>query len=598
MALNSKTSTKQGATEKRGNIETRVLDDFRYFLAYVWHELGLPRPTKRQLEIADFLQDTRSQWKVIEAFRGIGKSWETAAFAAWKLLKNQDEKIIILSGAGNRAYDFSTFLLRMFNDIPLLQPLKPTDEQRGSVRGFDVNGSKLSQSPSVRSIGIFGQKTGSRASIVIYDDIETTENALTEEARERLLRSSNEALSLLFPETDDMKPMIIYLGTPQTQESIYNRRMSSGAYETRIWPALFPENVDIYVNKETGKNMLAPSLLKELEEGTAKPGDPTDPQRFDAEELAKRRASMSDSEFKMQFQLDTSASDETLYPLKTKDLIVVEGLNDDKGPVEVVYGGQVLNCFPNVGFTGDRLRRAQLIGLQREPWESTVLAIDPSGRGTDETSYAIVSALAGRLFIRASGGFLDGYSDETLEHIASKAKEYNVNAVIVEANFGDGMFTRLLTPVILRTHKCAVEEVKHSKQKELRIIDTLKPLCERHRLVVDMMVIEKDLEVFAERPAYSMLYQLTRITAAKRALRHDDRLDALSIAIGFFVEAMSRDEDKATNEYKDKIIDREIQRIKQSRTVQYKAYNEYMDTQLRCRPQKIKGIRERPGLRR
>jgi hypothetical protein len=153
---------------------------------------------------------------------------------------------------------------------------------------------------------------------------------------------------------------------------------------------------------------------------------------------------------------------------------------------------------------------------------------------------------------------MGGYSDETLETLARLAKMHQVNHVIVEANFGDGMYTKLLTPVMSRFHKCLIEEVKHSTQKEQRIIDTLEPVISTHRLIVDQKVIQKDFESASD-PKYSLIYQMTRITKDRGALIHDDRLDALAMAVGYWVEHMARDNDKAVAQYKSEFLKKELQ---------------------------------------
>jgi hypothetical protein len=61
-----------------------------------------------------------------------------------------------------------------------------------------------------------------------------------------------------------------------------------------------------------------------------------------------------------------------------------------------------------------------------------------------------------------------------------------------------------------------VEEVRHNIQKERRIIDTLEPVMNQHRLVVDRKLILADFESTKEMPTesgikYQLFYQLTRI---------------------------------------------------------------------------------------
>ncbi len=63
-------------------LDHKIRSDFRVFLTLVWKELDLPKPTRAQLSIADYLQNGPKRLQ-ISAFRGVGKSWITAAFVLW-----------------------------------------------------------------------------------------------------------------------------------------------------------------------------------------------------------------------------------------------------------------------------------------------------------------------------------------------------------------------------------------------------------------------------------------------------------------------------------------------------------------------------------
>ena len=184
------------------------------------------------------------------------------------------------------------------------------------------------------------------------------------------------------------------------------------------------------------------------------------------------------------------------------------------------------------------------------------MAIDPSGRGKDETAYAIVKYLNGYLFLMEVGGYRDGYTDATLKALATKAKFYGVNEVVVEANFGDGMFVQLLKPVLNSIHPCSVEEIKNSKQKELRIIDTLEPVMMRHKLIVNTSVLHEDYRVYEKEQAYSLIYQLTRISRDRGSLAHDDRLDAVTMAVAHWLEVLDRDAQVGVEE----LLEEELER--------------------------------------
>ena len=532
------------------------LKDFRNFTYYVWQHLALPEPTPVQYDIAQYLQNSPKRC-IIEAFRGVGKSYITAAYVVHQLLLDPQLKFMVVSASKARADDFSTFTQRLIMELPLCRHLIPKDSQRWSKIAFDVAPAKASGSPSVKSVGVTGQLTGSRADIIIADDVEVPNNSMTHMMREKLGETVKEFDAVLKP-----TGKIIYLGTPQNEMSLYNVLLNRG-YEMRVWPARYP-TLERAEKAYGGK--LAPTLYESLQTNLeAVYGLPTDPKRFDDDDLLERELSYGRSGFALQFMLDTSLSDANKYPLKLSDLLVYS-CDKETAPEKLVYGiFKPLPDLPNVGLSGDKFYAPEdTVG--RADYTGSVLAIDPSGRGSDETAYAVVKMLNGFLHVVDAGGVAGGYSESTLQHLCDLAKIHKVNMVLVESNFGDGMFTELLKPYLLKTHPVAVEEVRHSKQKEHRIIDTLEPVMNQHRLVIDPKVIQKDYESVQDMPPekgikYMLTYQMTRITKTRGALAHDDRLDVLAMAVQYWVDQMAADADVQIASRKEELLDTELDKF-------------------------------------
>ena len=526
-------------THKEVTLED-LKEHFHLFLAYVWQYLQLPPPTPKQQEMAHWLQDgTASKRQIIMALRGLGKSWVSGAFVVWCLWKNPQLKILVVSASGGRAASFTKFCQRLIMEIDFLKHLVP-DQTKGSVHrwsslSFDVAPARVAQSPSLRAVGIGSQITGSRANIIIADDVETPESTFSGESREKLLGKVGEFESILLPEG-----RIIYLGTPHSAESLY-AKLRDRDFDVRIWPARVP-TLEKY---ESYQGCLAPSIEALVHQG--RHGEPTDT-RFTDEDLLAREARMGRTAFAMQFMLDLSLSDAERYPLKTGDLIVVDNIDNEMGPTFVQWSRRnPEKSLPMVGFTGDRWYLEGYVPPENramKPFEGRLLFIDPSGRGAAECVGMVVHQLHGKLFLVDFEAYKDGYGDATLRGFARLAKRHKVNRVVTEANFGDGMFTKLLQPVFIQEgHRCHFEEVKHSQQKEARMIDTLEPVLNQHRLVVSLDVIQKDIKGIDQevlRP-YSLFYQLTHLTRDKGSLKHDDRLDALAGAVAYWVESMGRD---------------------------------------------------------
>ena len=520
-----------------------------------WKHLNLPNPTPIQYDISDYLQNADERRIVIEAFRGVGKSWITSAFVCHQLLLNPQENILVVSASKTRADDFSTFTLRLIHEMPILAHLRPRDGQRMSKISFDVAPAKASHAPSVKSLGITGQLTGSRAGIIIADDVESANNSMTQMMRDKLAETIKEFEAVLKP-----GGRIIFLGTPQTEMSIYNLLDERG-YKTRIWPARYPDDR----LKTAMGYKLAPIVSDEADVE----GKPTDPDRFDGDDLIEREASYGKSGFALQFMLDVSLSDADKYPLKINDFMVMSGPSSwTEAPVSVQWASgreqiEAVKQLPNVGLKGDYWAAPMTISNETAKWDGSVMSIDPAGRGKDETAYTVVKMLKGQLYLTAAGGLQNGYADESLEVLCKVAKEQKVNKIIVESNFGDGMFTQLLKPILSRVHPVSIEEVRHNTNKEKRIIDTLEPILNQHRLVVDDKVILQDYQSEVDLK-YKLFYQLTRLTRDKGSLIHDDRLDALSIAVGYWVETLDRDIQQAVQDHKKDLLKKELDKFMDS----------------------------------
>ena len=537
------------------------LRDFRNFLFLVWKHLNLPDPTTLQYDIAEYLQNGPKR-SVIMAFRGVGKSWITSAFVVHQLLLNPSKNILVVSASKNRSDDFSTFTLRIIQEIPILQGLKPSENQRFSKIAFDVGPAPASHAPSVKSLGISSQLTGSRADIIVADDVEVANNSATQGMRDKLDEQVKEFDAIIKP-LDSSR--IIFLGTPQCEDSIYNKLRERG-YKSRIWPSEYPDDTEA-VNNYGGD--LAPLIADNIASETV--GTSTEPLRFTDLDLEERKMSYGRTGYALQFMLNPKLSDADRYPLKINDLVIMD-VDVDVAPEKVVWSSDPDNCdreLPNVGLAGDRYRRpANTVG-DMIPYTGSVLSIDPSGRGKDETGYAVVKMLNGQLFVPDAGGIKGGYDTKTLQQLVAIAKDNKVNKVVIESNFGDGMFMELIKPLFRTTYPVTIEEVRHNKQKELRIVDTLEPVLNSHRLIVDPSVINNDYRSALSYPIeqqtrYMMMYQLSRITRDRGSLVHDDRLDALSIAVGYWVQQMAADVNQSMIDRQQELLQEELTKFTDS----------------------------------
>lgn len=539
-------------------VDTHPLQDFRNFLYMTWEHLNLPNPTPIQYDIAEYIQHGPKR-RVVEAFRGVGKSWITSAFVVHQLLLDPTKNILVVSASKQRADDFSTFTLRLITEMPVLRHLIPNESQRNSKIAFDVGPAPASHAPSVVSKGITSQITGARADLIIADDVESLSNSQTTTMRDKLSEGIKEFDAVLKPGGN-----ILFLGTPQTEASIYSTLPERG-FSVKIWPARYPKKSQL---ARYGEH-LSKTIAEKVTEDEDLVGQPTDPDRFDADDLMEREASYGRTGFALQFMLDPSLSDIDRYPLKLADLVIMS-LNPREGPQKPVWAASsdnVIQDLPNVGMPGDRFYGP--VALGDGSWASytgSVMAVDPSGRGADETSYAVVKMLNGFLFVTDAGGMPGGYSEDTLKRLAMVAKEQEVNLVLIESNFGDGMFTQLLKPVLAKIHRVTCEEVRHSTSKERRICDTLEPVMNSHRLVIDRKVVENDFDSTRHLPPekalrYQLMYQMSRVTRHRGALAHDDRLDVLAMAVAYWADQMAQDADEQIANRADELRQKDLEKF-------------------------------------
>lgn len=534
-------------------LEQRVKADFRVFLTLVWRHVLGNDPNPIQLDLAYWLQHGPDR-AIIMAFRGFSKSWITGAYALWRLYCDPDEKIMIVSGGLVRAQQTSNWCLGLVMTMDILKDLRPKSNNRQSATMWDVGNCIPAQSASFTAFGIGGQLVGFRGTLIIPDDVETQTNSLTVVMREKILEAVKEFESVLTP-----GGQIKYLGTPHDVDSLYEKllRLKDSAgnhvYVARVWPALFPTQEEV----ASYRGRLAPYIEHQIQkQGPSCIGHSTMPLRFSDADLDTRCAAMGKSEFRLQFMLDLSGSFVDRFPLKLKDLMVMD-LDNHKAPEDLVWGTTAPDRdLPVMGFDGDYYMKPVMISPMMLPYSKKIAFIDPSGRGSNETALQVVGELHGRAYWLYQYATKDGYSPPTLEHIAKSCVRFGVSTLYVEGNFGDGMFLALMGPVLVRAwedeHKrrklgglapteqqgtTMVEIKSGTAQKEKRILSVLEPVFQQHRLVVNRAVIEADyqslqtMEGEDTRHYYAWGYQSTHITREKDCLSEDDRLESLAGAL-------------------------------------------------------------------
>ena len=192
------------------------------------------------------------------------------------------------------------------------------------------------------------------------------------------------------------------------------------------------------------------------------------------------------------------------------------------------------------------------------PYTETICSIDPSGRGTDETAATYISQHNGFLYLHEMRAYRDGYSDKTLLDILRGCRKFGVTKLLIETNFGDGIVAELFRKHLQQLKlSIDIEEVRANVRKEDRIIDSLEPVLNQHRLVVDRSVIDWDYSSNKDQPPeerllYMLFYQMSRMCREKGAVKHDDRLDSLAQGVKYYTDCLAISAQEAVNSVKEK----------------------------------------------
>ena len=500
------------------NVPSEMSEDFRNHLWACFKYLGMGEPTAAQYAMADALQNGPKDMQ-LQAGRGFGKSVITSCLASWFLLKDPNITIMVVSATSNKAAEFISMTRRILDLVPYCENLRPGDHTTDNAFAFDVEcRTKIGQDKSCFARGISSQLTGSHADYVIGDDIEIEGNCETANAREKLMNKVSE-----FEQIRNVGGRVVFLGTPQIKDSIYNQ-LKSG-YPVTKFPAVMPDSSNPVEMEDVNEWVL---------ELGYPPNTPTQPERFPEDVLLERMAKIGPKLFALHYKLDTSLADFEKYPLRLSDLVVLD-VHADVCPEKVLWGkSKPMKGVPSFGLSGDLIYEPTWVSDKYVPYTQRVMSVDPSGRGEDETAVCVASFCNGYVFIHELIGYPGGYEKNILKKIAKLAYEYNVNLIRVESNFGDAMYCQLLAPVVMEMcGAVAIEDFRVSGRKEGRIIQHLEPVMASHRLVFDRRTICQE----------ENQKQITRIFDKKGALPKDDRIDCLASAVAYWEGMLSLDVD-------------------------------------------------------
>lgn len=506
--------------------------------------------TEMQADIADYMQDGPRN-SMVAAQRGEAKSTLAALYVVWCLIGNQGTRALIVSGGQGQASDVARVIIRMIEQWGMLCWLRP-DKTRGdrtSYESYDIHCDlkPLQASASIACVGVTAQLQGKRADILIPDDIETTNNGLTAVSRELLLLRSRDFAAI------NTHGKTLYLGTPQTKDSIY-KTLARRGFEVRVWPGRVPT-----VEEEARYgDTLAPYVRNMMEthartgfglDGTR--GEVTDPFRYTEEDLQGKELDFGPEGFQLQYMLDTYLVDAMRTRIKLSDAIVAS-LGTDAAPDTLYYAATPQYRIQSVpeSIAGEEMYRPAGAGEIMVPYGHKILMIDPAGCGGDEVAFAAGGALNSYIHLFGVGGLQGGLCDKNCDTLIDYCEEFGISDIVMEANMGHGTASMVLMNAIAKRKivGLGVRDIYATTQKERRIIDSLSPVFRRHKFVIHERAIEMDEEYCKsysreKQRLYSCLFQLQNITYDRGSLSKDDRADCVGHLVNELKGYLAIDED-------------------------------------------------------
>jgi hypothetical protein len=516
-------------------------------------------PTEQQLDIANYISKGPF-YLMVQAQRGEAKTTITGCFAVYQLIHQPRTRVLIVSAGTPLAKEISTWCIQIINGMEVLECLRVDtshDGARNSVEAYDVHHTLKGpdKSPSIACVGITSNLQGRRADLLIADDIESTKNSKTALMREQLQHLTKDFTSI------NQKGRIIYLGTPQSTESVYNDLPARG-FSVRIWPGRYPteeeeQNYGEHLAPLIKTAMVADPSLREGGGPLGDRGKPTDPGMMSEVQLTKKEVDQGKPYFNLQHMLDTALTDADRYPLRLSDFLFYSFNNED-APEKFSWAAdptyQINHAVGSPVKTVPIYRPAKTSETFL-PWTYKVLAVDPAGGGQngDETGVAVCYGNScGWIAGMYVGGVPGGTTQGKLDQIINLAIKWECHDIIVEKNYGGDAWPNAITRTAFdKEWPVTVEQVWSAGQKELRIIDTLEPLLGAHKLVINTDVLNQDVHLAQKYPqekraVYQFMHQAKHITRERGALEHEDRLEAFSMAVKYLHDEMKKLQTKDT----------------------------------------------------
>lgn len=461
--------------------------DFKLFVVIWNQQQSMPTP-KIHLNMAQWLEFNWQKGNtrlLLMAFRSAGKSTIVGLFAAWLLYKRADLRILVLAADFSLSKRMVRNVKRIIERHPLTQKLLPDSPDQWASDRFTVKRMMELRDPSMLAKGITSNITGSRADIVICDDVEVPNTCDTAEKRRELRERLGEMNYVLVPGGTQL-----YVGTPHNYHTIYADQPRQELGEEAEFLSGF-------------KRLKIPVLDNKGESAWI--------ERYSENDIARIREGAGPNKFASQMMLEPRNIAEGR--LNTKLLQVYDHKLDYAKELQTLFLGQT------------KLASASAF------WDPAF----GSAKGDHSVCAVIFADADGNLYlhniayIKTNEQSDQDEATQQCQRIAEIAKQHYLPSLSVEIN-GIGKFL----PNILRNElakaktPCKVQEISQSRAKDTRILEAFDAVLAAKRLYVHRSVLQSP---------FITEMQEWRPGATKG---HDDGLDAVAGAIAQQPDRLAR----------------------------------------------------------
>ena len=447
----------------------------------IWNNLQLQTTPNIHFEMAKWLNvshENNDKYLLLMAFRSSGKSTMVGLFCAWILYSNPNIRILVMAADTSLARKMVRNVKRIIERHPLTKHLRPEKLDQWASDRFTVNRSRELRDPSMMAKGITSNITGSRADIVICDDVEVPNTCDTAEKREDLRERLMEMEYVLVAGGTQL-----YVGTPHNYYTIYSDEIRKEIGETQIFLNGFSKLKIPVLNKDN---------------------KPTWPERYTVKDIERMKNHTGLSKFKSQMMLEpVNISEGYLNPA---DLNIyehnLEYSESSKETILRINGKKILSASawwdPAFG---------------SQKGDGSVLACV----FTDEEGMYWLHHIE---YIKNDINSSEDEATAQCKKICELVERFYLPSISIEIN-GIGKFL----PAILRRELgksgivCAVKEISSRTNKDIRILEAFEAVLAARALNVHKSVLKTSflIEMQEWRP--------------NKSSGHDDGLDAVAGAL-------------------------------------------------------------------